>query len=503
MTVFRSIRWRLQLWHGLILLLVLTGFGWTAYRLQSANEMRRVDAELQRHLNQLRGAFGPPPQRPRRGAPPGGQPNQGPPRSGSLDEGPPPPEFAEEFQLRRPPDLRTALARITAFEGETNPFYYVIWTPDGQELARSASAPANIPVPLVNQRPQRGGPAGPISRARGQLREYYELAPPEHLMLVGRSIGPELTNLRQLAYWLTALGGAVLVLGLGGGWWLASRAIRPIHKISGAATRIATSGDLSHRIDAGEMDNELAQLAQVLNATFERLETAFAHQAQFTSDASHELRTPVTVILNQTQTALSRNRPANEYRESLEACHRAAQRMRRLIESLLELARFDAGQEEIKRDPVDLASTTEECFELVGTLAQERSVTIFGELSQAECLGDSDRLSQVITNLLTNAILYNSPGGEVHVTTRRENGCATLSVQDNGAGIPPDHLPHLFDRFYRVEHSRNRGSGGTGLGLAISKAIVDAHHGHIEVTSQPGISTCFKVRLPVERQQGD
>ena len=160
----------------------------------------------------------------------------------------------------------------------------------------------------------------------------------------------------------------MLVLGLAGGWWVATRAIRPIEAISATAVKIA-GGDLSQRINAADTDSELGRLAGVLNSTFARLEAAFAQQARFTSDASHELRTPVSVILSQTQTALSRERPAAEYREALEACQRAAQRMRNLTESLLELARLDAGQEPMKQERFDLLRVARECVEMVRPLA--------------------------------------------------------------------------------------------------------------------------------------
>ena len=146
----------------------------------------------------------------------------------------------------------------------------------------------------------------------------------------------------------------MLLLGLAGGWWVATRAIRPIEAISATAVKIA-GGDLSQRINAADTESELGRLAGVLNSTFARLEAAFAQQARFTSDASHELRTPVSVILSQTQTALSRERTSSEYREALEACQRAARRMRKLTESLLELARLDAGQEPMKRERFDLS----------------------------------------------------------------------------------------------------------------------------------------------------
>ena len=166
-----------------------------------------------------------------------------------------------------------------------------------------------------------------------------------------------------------------MLIGLAGGWWFVSRAMRPVENISAAAVKIS-AGDLSQRINVAETESELGKLASVLNSTFARLDAAFAQQKQFASDAAHEFRTPVSVILTQTQTALNRERTAPEYRETVEACQRAAQRMRKLIGALLELARLDAGQEQMKRLRFDFSRTVADCVELVKPLAEERGVKI-------------------------------------------------------------------------------------------------------------------------------
>jgi signal transduction histidine kinase len=231
-----------------------------------------------------------------------------------------------------------------------------------------------------------------------------------------------------------------------------------------------------------------------LNSTFARLEAAFAQQQQFTSDAAHELRTPVSVMLTQAQAALNRERTAPEYRETVEACQRAAQRMRKLIESLLALARLDAGQEVLKRLRFDFSKTVSDCAELVKPIAEARGIKISTALEPVEISGDSERLAQVVTNLLTNAIQYNRAEGAVNVTLELQNGFAVLTVADTGAGIPTEDLPRVFERFYRAEKSRT-GAGNSGLGLAISKAITEAHGGSIEVASELDRGTIFTVRL--------
>jgi heavy metal sensor kinase len=287
----------------------------------------------------------------------------------------------------------------------------------------------------------------------------------------------------------------ILLLGLAGGWWLASRAMAPIKAISHTALKIS-AGDLSQRINSAETKSELGQLASVLNSTFGRLESAFTQQQQFTSDAAHELRTPVSVMLTQAQTSLTRERSAAEYRETVEACQRSAQRMRRLIESLLELARLDAGQETMKRSRFDAARVTADCVEQILPLAANRGIVVETDISSAPCQGDSERFGQVVTNLLTNAVHYNRDAGEVRVSTRREAEFVVLEVADRGLGIEPEHLPNIFRRFYRADPARTASQGRSGLGLAISKAIVEAHAGTIEVISEVGKGTTFRVRLP-------
>jgi signal transduction histidine kinase len=171
--------------------------------------------------------------------------------------------------------------------------------------------------------------------------------------------------------------------------------------------------------------------------------------------------------------------------------------MRRLIESLLQLARLDAGQETMRRIQFDLARTVSESVELIRPLAEERRITIRTELGAANCLGDPERVSQVVLNLLTNALQHNKDGGEVCVKTHNGNGNAVLTVADNGPGIPAEHLPNVFKRFYRADAARTSSQGRSGLGLAISSAIVNAHGGSIEIESKVGEGSAFTMRLPV------
>ena len=487
MKIFKSIKWRLQIWYGLILVVVLAGFGATAYQMERNRQFRRVDDEIHRRIGLLERQL----HRPPRGPEQGRLPDNFPPPNQFPDGGPPERELRpQKFIL--PPQV----AALFETDYRDN-FYFIIQGRDGSRIARSDNVERNFTKHLtklraVNTIPEIGGGIGdPV----GPWRVLQETLPSGEIISVGCSIAPEQNELRKEALVLVGVGVGILFFGLLGGWWFVGRALRPVADISMAATKIS-AGDLAQRINVAEAESELGQLAAVLNSTFARLESAFAQQKQFASDAAHELRTPVSVILTQTQTALNRERDAAGYKQTVEACQRAAQRMRKLIESLLELARFDAGQEVMQRQRFDFAKTISECSELVQTLAEERGVKIISELPPLEITGDSERLAQVVTNLLTNAIQYNQPGGEVRVKMESQNGLAVLTVADTGQGIAAEDLPRVFSRFFRADESRT-GGGSAGLGLSICKAIVEAHGGTIEAASKIGTGSMFTVRLPV------
>ena len=496
--IFNSIRWRLQAWHGLILVLVLTAFGLSAYHVARDNQERRADRELEQHLMAI---FRPPGQH---------SPDRLPGRLGE-----PPERGHGPDSFDSPENLRSSIQKAGALDqSQTNTFYYFLWQPDGTLTASSQGAPDNVPPPADPEAgtrearnpdfdepgppPRHHAPMPPRARVRGESREVYRFLPHGECVLVGRSMAPDLATMEQLALWLFAAGSGVLLLGLAGGWWVTTLAIRPIDDISATALKIS-AGDLSQRINAGDTESELGRLATVLNSTFARLEAAFAHQARFTADASHELRTPVSVILTQTQLVLSRERSSAEYREALSACQRAAQRMRALTESLLELARLDAGQASMKHDAFDLARVVQEAVEMVKPLAGARGIQIRCDCPPTQCVGDSGRLAQVATNLLTNAIHFNRDQGVVRVAVAGGKDFIQLTVEDTGQGIPEEDLPHIFERFYRVDKARSRIQGQNGIGLAICKAIIDNHGGQIEVSSKVGAGSVVTVKVPAVR----
>ena len=273
------------------------------------------------------------------------------------------------------------------------------------------------------------------------------------------------------------------------------RRLRPIATMCQTVAGI-TASSLSRRIDLEGVDTELGELGGLLNTMLGRLEASFDQQARFTADASHELRTPLAVVLTQVELALARPRSADEYRDALEACGRAARRMKGLVDDLLTLARADAGKLELRWEPVELGPIVDECAGMLGPLAEGRGVCVVVNAGVAPLEADPERLARVVTNLLSNAILYNRPGGRVTLSVVAEGDAVVLTVADTGVGIPEGDLPRVFDRFFRVDKARSRESGGSGLGLAICKSIVEAHGGTIILASQPGKGTEVIVRLP-------
>jgi two-component system, OmpR family, sensor kinase len=466
----KSIRWRIQLWHGALLVLLVTLLIAGFYTYEARMRRQAVDTRLQEFLTPLLPLVTPP-----GGLRPGG--------TGGLARPGESPRAAEALRAQRRAEIET---NIRPWLGAG--YYYAAWHPEGSVIGKSENAPDNLAAPAV------GAMAG--YRTRGDLREYLRISPGGELVVVGVSTAALAADLRRLAGWLAGAGMLVAGLGLAGGWWLANGALRPIAQISTTAETIA-GGKLSERIDVGETESELGALARTLNTTFDRLEQNFEQQVRFTADASHELRTPIAVLLAETQRALTRERPPEEYREALAVCERNATRMSALVNSLLELARFDSGEVALHTEVCDLARLARESLEFIAPLAAQKNVVLRDAFAPVTTRADALKLGQVLNNLLTNAIVHNRAGTTVTLSLARENGHAVLRVADDGVGIPGEALPRLFERFYRVDAARGRERGGSGLGLSITKAIVEAHGGSIAVESEAGKGTTFTVRIPI------
>jgi heavy metal sensor kinase len=485
----RSIRWRLQLWYALVLLAVVAGFAAILFFRVTAARFHEADARLEAAALYLDANLRRFPPRDLEGDVPEGHrpppPPHGPP--GEHGPGPPPPPSRERLLA----DLSFPHLDGRPDDDHAPPPYFAVWRADGT-LLKAVNLPDGTTPPDVTgvARPPR-----PVRTPLGPYREFARPGPRGARIVVGRPVGREQAEMWAFAGTLTGVGALVLAVGLVGGWVISSRILRPVAAISATASTISAT-NLSGRIDTFQVDRELAELAGVLNAMFDRLQAAFERQARFTADASHELRTPLAILRSHAELALSRPRTTEEYRTTIETCLKATGRMTGLVEGLLTLARADAGKLDLRREPIDLRQVVAESVALFGPLAASRNVALAASLQTAEVRGDADRLAQVVTNLLSNAVQYNRPGGEVRIQLGTSADEAVLSVTDTGCGIPASDRPHLFERFYRVDKARSRSSGGNGLGLAICKSIVEAHGGTIGFETKPDQGSTFWVRLP-------
>jgi heavy metal sensor kinase len=296
---------------------------------------------------------------------------------------------------------------------------------------------------------------------------------------------------------VSLLVGGPLVVGAAGlgGYFLAARALAPIDQVTQTARHISAN-DLSARLNLPVTNDEVGRLVATFDSMLARLDEAFRRERQFTADASHELRTPLSAMQTIIDSILARRRTPAEYEQALLDLGQEAARMRTLTQGLLHLARQDAHKQATKFEQVDLAILLHDLVASFQPVAEEKGIQLKSTVPEEGLIlkGDSDGLIRLFANLLDNAIKY-TPQGSITVAAKvqGEQGLV-VTVNDMGAGIPPEHIPHIFDRFYRVDGSRS--TNGIGLGLAIARNIARAHGGEISVASVLGRGTSFTVELP-------
>lgn len=285
----------------------------------------------------------------------------------------------------------------------------------------------------------------------------------------------------------------LIVLAVVGGYLTARRSLRPIQQINQTAEEIGRSGDLTKRIDMGPGNDELHQLATTFNQMFDRLEENFEAERRFTADASHELRTPVTIILSQCEYAFENAEGEEALYQSLEAIQKQGYRIKRIIESLLQFTRMEQRTEDIPMGPVDFSGLVQSVCQEQGEL-NDRNITLTAEvLPGIHLTGNTTLLTRLVENLLRNAFKYGRDGGWVQVRLWRTEREVVLQVTDNGIGIPAEELPKIWTRFYQVDKAR---ISGLGLGLAMVKQIASLHGGSVFAESQEHIGSTFTVRFP-------
>jgi heavy metal sensor kinase len=290
----------------------------------------------------------------------------------------------------------------------------------------------------------------------------------------------------------------LLICATAGGYFLSRRALAPVQRIIDATDKIGAT-NLSSRLVVPGTGDELQRLSETLNNMLSRIEGAFQRVAQFTADASHELRTPLAILRTRTELALRRPRSEGEYREVLGQLLHGLERGSVLVERLMLLARADSGDPILQHERVQLDVILRSVCEQGATLAAAKNLRFQAQLSPQDMPieGDVDFLERLFLILIDNAIKYTAPEGEIVLSTQVEGSAVVVSVSDSGIGISEADLPHVFERFYRVDKARSRESGGAGLGLAIGRWIAQAHHGDIGVESSLGKGTVFRVRLPL------
>ncbi len=530
---FASVRTRLTLWNVGVLALILAGFAATLHYAATATLTQQVDLELEHTLSDHRKATnrfliqkereaalplerrrhdGPPPDPPQADQKSLADGKAGKDRPlGKHPSGPPPgarpqwrikrpatPELALRITLNSGQSLRDAFMPPGLFDLSMKPLNdFSMPKPwDQAAFARSAKGETVIETITLADTPVRLISA-PVER-RGQIAWVAQVIRP-------------LDELRQL---LRNLDRTLLLLILPSlivagffGAFLTERSIRPVKAISRATAQLAAR-DLSHRLaitgadEFSELANHFNQMAERLEAAFRDLEAsnqdlaaAFERQRRFTADASHELRTPLTTIKANTSLTLASDCTPEEYRQAMEETDAAANVMKRIVDDLLFLARSDTDGLTLRPETLPLAPLLDA---VIAEHARAAAPPVHLEATDhpAWVRGDAHHLSRLFSNLLANAVRHTPPEGRITVTLEPKGDAVRVLVEDTGEGIPPEHLPRVFDRFYRVDTARTRRGGGAGLGLSICQGIVQAHDGAIEIASRPGEGTRVRVTLP-------
>jgi len=305
-------------------------------------------------------------------------------------------------------------------------------------------------------------------------------------------------TLSQFRSYLLMFAPLVLLAAAAGGYWLSRRALSPVDALVRTARQVSGT-NLNSRLQKLDTGDELQRLSDTLNEMLDRIESAFLRITQFTADASHELRTPVSLIRTEAELALRRSRGETEYKESLRHILLEAERTTALIEQLLSMARADSGRETLHLQPVDLCQTLRGVVDGWQQVATIRNLQFSASLEAPDfsVMGDETLLRRLADILLDNAFKYTSSPGSVHLSLEAKGESAVITVQDSGVGIAGEDQSKIFERFYRVDKARSREEGGAGLGLAIAQWIVTQHGGSIGVESRPGHGATFRVELPM------
>lgn len=457
-----GIRWQLTLWYSLALSVVLLAFSGALFVTIRTHLLARIDAELTEESNEV---------------------------AEELELASTESEFRRRFQHHYADDALFGF-QVARMDGK---ILFGSRGPSGVDLPHPASNDdtefrifQNIELSRLDRRRMLGRvvqlPDGPLMT--------YVFAPMEETESQLKSL---LTML--FLNGLLAILAAVIV-----GYFMARRVMAPIHEMTKIAERIS-SQNLSERIAMGNSGDELGRLSTTLNRTFDRLQRAINEMRRFTADAAHELRTPLAIIRTEVEVALREceltgQRISEPLQRATDSVHAETLRLSILVDQLLTLSRQETGLQGGDFHRVSLKDVLIDVVESLRILAEEKGIRlILDDHDEQTVLGDELALNQLFFNLIENAVKYTPADGVVRISSQREGSSVRVTVEDTGIGVESKHHEHLFERFYRVDAARS--TAGTGLGLAICRSIVEAHHGTIEVESEPGRGTKFTVLLPL------
>jgi heavy metal sensor kinase len=377
--------------------------------------------------------------------------------------------------------------------------YLAVYAEDGQIIYQSALLQSHSSVLMPPQEVQKSVSASRDIEGR-QFRFLFQRLSQNartYVLEIGLPADDAFDTLRLFRSSLFMFAPLLLLVAAVVGYWMSRRALAPVDSLVRTAREVSGT-NLGMRLQKLDTGDELQRLSDTLNEMLDRIETAFSRVTQFTADASHELRTPVSLIRTEAELALRRARSDSEYQDSLRHILLEAERTTTLIEQLLSLARADSGREALPMHCVDLSALLNDVADPWKKLAAIRNLRFSTNVDDTEAFvtGDEELLRRLVEILLDNAFKYTPSQGAVSLLLEHRDDIAVITVQDSGIGIPEDEQEKIFERFYRVDKSRSRSQGGNGLGLSIAQWIVTQHRGSIQVKSRPGKGAKFCVELP-------
>jgi heavy metal sensor kinase len=389
-----------------------------------------------------------------------------------------------------------------AFVHAATRYYQIYDGEDGRLLALSQGleplglhlTPGEVRTFLENPKPYD------IQTAYGRFRISNSMITPgsgRYLLQVGASLDPMDAALKRYLDLLILRALPSLALTLFAVWWMARRALAPLTTLA-AEARNVNIGTLHRRLHTRGTNDQLDEVASAFNETLASLDNAVGEMRQFSSALAHELRTPLAALRGEMELALLRPRSESEWRSSAASQIEDIDKLTRMVNQLLTLARAESGEIPLAHDAVDLGALATTVAEQLEPVAQAKDLDLHCVVHQPVTVtGDGGWLERLLLNLLDNAIKYTPSRGHIRVAVSREKNQARLEVSDTGAGISADAVPHIFERFYRVDPARSSTVEGAGLGLSLAKWIVEHHHGRIDVRSEPGKGSTFTIWLPL------